>query len=357
MPKPILEKIQYLCKMIPKVEWSGILLYSVEGDITNPSEMIITLQDIIPMHKGTSGYTEYQFNEKKRDTSGYEDRHIDYVMENSEAEDWIVGHIHSHNTMQVFFSGTDNEELEDNSPCHNFYLSLIVNNFMDFTAKVAVHAKVETTLPATYFASNGKGELYSAFQQDLKIAKDVVLVYDCEINSPKVEVEVDKWFSDSVDAIIKKADEDDKKKKTNYGRGYGGHWNRGANWNTGGNESPELTEIEEMTILFLAGGLNHVNVSSVEDALNRLANITRNFNEDSIVALAKGLLKKYPAIFDKIFPPQGGQEDLTEFIMYTEQMCEILEDEQNNYNFISPILDELKELVIQCEFANEPTEQ
>lgn len=51
---------------------------------------------------------------------------------NEHLEECRIGHIHSHNTMGVFFSGTDWGELEDNAPNHNYYLSLIVNNFMDF---------------------------------------------------------------------------------------------------------------------------------------------------------------------------------------------------------------------------------
>ena len=43
---------------------------------------------------------------------------------------WKVGHIHSHNVMRVFFSGTDMDELHDNAPSHNFYVSLIVNNLL-----------------------------------------------------------------------------------------------------------------------------------------------------------------------------------------------------------------------------------
>jgi hypothetical protein len=161
MPDDTLNKIKYLCREIAKVEWSGILLYSVEGTIREPEKMIITLQDIIPMNKGTQAYTEYNFNEKKRDSSGYADRHIDYIEENEHALEWHLGHIHSHNTMAVFFSGTDMSELDDNSASHNFYLSLIVNNFMDFTAKVAFRATAEYKISMPYIALDENGNKYT----------------------------------------------------------------------------------------------------------------------------------------------------------------------------------------------------
>ena len=60
----------------------------------------------------------------------------------------------------VFFSGTDWSELEDNASNHNYYLSLIVNNFMDFCAKVCfiAEAKNETF---NFEAKDEQGKRYS----------------------------------------------------------------------------------------------------------------------------------------------------------------------------------------------------
>jgi hypothetical protein len=54
--------------------------------------------------------------------------------------------------MNVFFSGTDMGELNDNSPKHNIYLSLIVNNYLDMTAKLAFIGK-----PYSYVCKDDKG--------------------------------------------------------------------------------------------------------------------------------------------------------------------------------------------------------
>ena len=73
MPEEFYKKVEFLCKKISNVEWSGILLYTCEGTITKPESFIITLRDIILMDKGSNGATEYELN------GGEDDFHIDYM--------------------------------------------------------------------------------------------------------------------------------------------------------------------------------------------------------------------------------------------------------------------------------------
>ena len=116
MPKEVLDKIKLLCKNIPKVEWSGVLFYTTEGSIKNPTTFKITLKDILPMHVGDMHSTEYQLDAK----------FIDFIEEDFDVRaTWQVGHIHSHHCMRTFFSGVDDEELYGNSISHNYYLSKI----------------------------------------------------------------------------------------------------------------------------------------------------------------------------------------------------------------------------------------
>lgn len=191
MPSQVLNQIKYLCRKISAVEWSGVLFYSIEGSIKDPANMVIILQHILPLHKGTSGYTEYDFDE----------RVVEYMMENEQAEDWKIGHIHSHNNMGVFFSGTDWSELEDNAPNHNFYTSLIVNNRMEFCAKVCFIAETE---PTDLKARDENGELY-VYQEKTKTTQKKLVVYDCDIDSPP-DIVVDEDFEKRVAQIIKDAE-------------------------------------------------------------------------------------------------------------------------------------------------------
>ena len=90
MPIEVLHQIQYLCKNIPKVEWSGALFYTTEGSIEKPGTFKITLKTILPLDMGDSGYTEYHLD----------DRFIDFIEEDFEERcNWKLGHIHSHNVM------------------------------------------------------------------------------------------------------------------------------------------------------------------------------------------------------------------------------------------------------------------
>ncbi len=153
--------------------------------------MQITIEDILPMNKGTQAYTEYSFDE----------RVLNHMMDTPGADDWKMGHIHSHNTMNVFFSGTDWSELEDNAPNHNIYLSLIVNNFMDFCAKVAFTIDSGET---TYTAKDEDGVRYEYSVQSEASTK--LVTYDCNISSPASRIVVEQDFADKVEGIIKDAE-------------------------------------------------------------------------------------------------------------------------------------------------------
>lgn len=194
MPQKVYNQIQYLCQQIAKVEWSGILFYRTEGSIQDPKTFKIILEDILPLHKGTASYTEYTFDE----------RVIDYMEENEHLEECRIGHIHSHNTMAVFFSGTDWSELEDNAPNHNYYLSLIVNNFMDFCAKVCFIAEAPNQT-YSFIAKDEVGNKYVVNSAEYSIPPKLI-VYDCDIDSPKKNIEVEQNFTQNVKKIIEKSE-------------------------------------------------------------------------------------------------------------------------------------------------------
>ena len=203
MSEKIIDKIKYLCKTINKIEWSGILLYTVEGTIKDPSKMVLTAQEIILMDVGSSAYTSYNYNEKKRDTSEYLDRHIDYTNEHPEALGWKIGQIHSHHTMRVFFSDVDMAELVENSDAHNYYLSVIVNNYMDIIAKVAFQATAEAIVPIPYKAIDDEGDEYEVSTSNFKVSTSVLMTHECDIEAPIVKLTVDSEFERNVEDVIK----------------------------------------------------------------------------------------------------------------------------------------------------------
>ena len=194
MPTEVLHQIQYLCKNISEVEWSGALFYTTEGSIEKPGTFKITLKTILPLDKGSKAYTEYNLDE----------RFLDFIEEDFEERcTWKLGHIHSHNSMGVFFSGTDMAELNDNAPAHNFYLSLIVNNAMDFMAKVAFIGEAKKNIKQVpYTAKNVQGQDYTIERQDFEVNTQKLFIFDCEIFSDLQELSVTEQFIAQVAKIM-----------------------------------------------------------------------------------------------------------------------------------------------------------
>ena len=199
VPKEVLDKIKLLCKNIPKVEWSGVLFYTTEGSIKNPTTFKITLKDVLPMHVGDMHSTEYQLDAK----------FIDFIEEDFDVRaTWQVGHIHSHHCMGTFFSGVDNDELYGNSISHNYYLSFITNNYLDFQAKVAFTSTAKKDILAVpYVALDEEGKEYVIGKQDFIVDSKKVFVYDCEISSTKEDLVIEDSFVSKMQGIIKQAAE------------------------------------------------------------------------------------------------------------------------------------------------------
>jgi len=370
MPDDVLNKIKYLCQEIPKEEWSGILLYQVIGTIKRPSKMKIILKDIIPMHKGTSAYTEYSFNEKKRDTSGYVDRHIDYTNENEEALEWHIGHIHSHNIMRVFFSGTDMDELDENSESHNMYLSLIVNNFMDFTAKVAFRAETHVPVNLPYVALDENGNEYLMEKSQDIVTKTKMYMYDCNIKSNVKKVTVDERFSKSVGEIIEsakpktytppinnvpvkqstghvlstqnivKSSTVNKVKKVDV-------YNQPATFIKSSDipfekleemfpDTEDVDLIETFCMALLCAG-------SIPDDKRDLVEVLEELSifEDSIdtTDLAKSVIDIYPAVYNNYFEETSTNK---EFISITDNVINLYEEYEEEYPFLSQTIMSLK---------------
>lgn len=133
IPNSVIEKIQFLHNKIKSIEWSAILIYKVvEGEIEKPSTLVLRVEDFILMDIGNATYTEYEFS---TDDEYSFDKYTN-ALENG----FKIGHLHTHHSMRCFFSGTDTDELFDNSEKHNYYLSLIVNfqNINEWCAAVAM---------------------------------------------------------------------------------------------------------------------------------------------------------------------------------------------------------------------------
>lgn len=319
MPQKVFNQIQYLCQQIAKVEWSGILFYKTEGSIQDPENFKIILEDILPLHKGTSTYTEYTFDE----------RVIEYIEENEHLEECRIGHIHSHNTMGVFFSGTDWSELEDNAPNHNYYLSLIVNNFMDFCAKVCFIAKAENQ-EFSFIAKDEQGKSYVASSGAYSVPSKLI-VYDCDIDSPKKNIEVQEAFTTRVKSIIAKADRvvstnnSSEKNLVKPSVGFSKQESREIDWTS--RETTLADAIEEFSEEFTKFVINTGNpiteFDSLEDVceMYEASRITGNM-------LAGNVANTYIGSYQKFFDMFG--DDLKDPEMFHKATEEVIWELENN---------------------------
>ncbi len=355
MPREFMDKVQYLCRQIKEVEWSGVLFYKLEGTMNNPSKAKIVLKDIFLMDRGSKTLTEYDFGKDPESALDI----VDLMMTKPEYKHYQKGLIHSHNTMQVFFSSTDQEELIRSSEFYNFYLSLIVNSFMEFTAKVAFRGKAK--ISSNFTAINEKGKEYK-LSNPVK-EKTTVYTYDTVIYDP---VNISTEFAQRADKIMKAADERDKKiekqrlsslpKIVQNGKGNfktesdyinsflekgGGFIQEGL---LGMEEDVINLEIEPKymefaTFLLRLGNTqtNSVGIDEIEDALEDCS--INGVTEQMPLAVINQFIDLHTKFFSETEP----EAETLEFILNSlEQIIAVYEDYEDSYVWLSNLILALK---------------
>jgi hypothetical protein len=203
-------KVKKLCREISTKEWSGFVVYSIQGNIEKiTSNFEILLEDIILMDIGTSGSTAFQVNqsEKARNFENVDDKHMDYIEEYPERIRSKLGLIHSHNSMGVFFSHVDWDELLSNAKSHNYYLSVIVNNNTDICAKLAISTVAKEKINLNFQGMNDNGRLYLTKTEEVQISKEEILIYDCAFEKENVIDEFDSFFMKNLEKVKKEKEQ------------------------------------------------------------------------------------------------------------------------------------------------------
>lgn len=223
VPKKVIHQMNYICSLIPKNEWSGVLFYKIEGSIKEPEKMSCILEDIFLMDKGSHVATNYEFT-----------KDVFKHMEENNLEDCLWGQIHSHCDFSTFFSITDISELEDNLENYNFYLSFITNNNNDYKAKLCFLAESNQNFNVNYQARDENGNLYTFTKEEKLQNCKKMIIFDCNIQPEEIVTKVSESFKDRVSQIINKASAITPKysavQNQNY-NGYNGYNNYGSNYN------------------------------------------------------------------------------------------------------------------------------
>lgn len=209
--KELQSQIMFLHNKIKDIEWSGNLFYSiVSGNITDPDNFVIKAEKIFLGDIGVGTYTEMTTDETI----------IDFYDAYPDAITWKQGYIHTHHSMQTFFSGTDMQELYDNAGSHNYYLSLIVNHKSEFCAKIAIVAEydVPETRESYKFRGNNSAEQFE-FKKEAK-KEEILMLMDCIINFEQNQFEIDRYEAIKAKKVIKPIYNYANYNKANHGKQY-----------------------------------------------------------------------------------------------------------------------------------------
>ena len=116
-----MNKLRYFLTTFKNVEWSGPAWFSEEFDEDGfPTN--VTLEFFHPIDLGHGTVTEWDGKVLLKEMKELMKDHKEIGTE------WTQGNVHSHHTMGAFFSGTDEQQLEDGAFPDFFFYSLVVSS-------------------------------------------------------------------------------------------------------------------------------------------------------------------------------------------------------------------------------------
>lgn len=235
LSQKIISQISYYHHKVGNIEWSGPLIYSRTGaDNMNdlftagPNKtMELYAEEVLLADVGTSGFTSYELNDRE-----ILDKIMDYQLDGKH-----LGHIHTHHNMATFFSGVDNEELQENTPNHKMYLSLIVN-YKDGgspVARLCCKASEKTSL-ADIFTNTKVFSLKKSIDlADLFIEKECIYYIDLEIEYDLDDISLDRYSriikSKEASKLAARNQFQHTPVRTYESRGMGNSWQRSIDFN------------------------------------------------------------------------------------------------------------------------------
>lgn len=181
---------KHLCKVISDVEWCGMVFYETELVDKETGEMKYTPVYLHPMDKGSSTFTSHTFD------ASY--AKLLFKKPELAAEGIYWGSLHSHNSMQTFFSGTDQDDLKENAGNYVSYLSMIVNNDDDMCVRIAQECAIESNKTVNYKNVDGK-EYYLEEEKEEK----AVIYFTPKVTKEVTPITFDELFLDQIKEICK----------------------------------------------------------------------------------------------------------------------------------------------------------
>lgn len=169
-----------LCQKYSNLEWSGYCLHEKKGELFN--EQII-VHGVYLMDVGSGGATDFKGN---ADVATLVDAYpeLDELIFDKSYR-ILQCKVHSHHKMESYYSTgaiSDQADLETNAQGRDVYVSIVVNNEMDFFAKACRWVQPETSK----VLSKGKYISYTGQLPEYKV------VQDCKVN---IDMQNPEWFT------------------------------------------------------------------------------------------------------------------------------------------------------------------
>lgn len=190
------KKIRVLCNKFPNTEWSGILFYSHTGSFLD-NNISFVADDLLFMDTGYSATTEFYLDEANIGS---------YIIDH-DLFGCQCGLIHSHHSMQAFFSGQDSAMLEQEGSSRNHFLSLVVNNSGKYVACVTVKEVFEHAITTKSYYRTFNDELIKSGINESNQTSEIIKVYDLDV------IVHNTLFCDDYDELMATIIECDAKKK------------------------------------------------------------------------------------------------------------------------------------------------
>lgn len=172
-----------LCQKYSNLEWSGYCLHEKKGELFN--EQII-VHGVYLMDVGSSGATDFKGN---ADVATLVDAYpeLDELIFDKGYR-ILQCKVHSHNNMEPFYSGMDQSDLEVNAQGRDLYVSIVVNNKMNFFAKSCRWVKTAPFTKTVQVLEKGKYQPYS-----YEVAEGYEkIVQDCKMS---IDMQNPDWFT------------------------------------------------------------------------------------------------------------------------------------------------------------------
>lgn len=351
----LLCKIWYLCHRINEVEWSGVLFYKTEGSISDISNLKFTCTDFYLMDKGTGAYTEYESD----------DSVLGFKIKNKYLPPvYKAGKLHSHNSMKVFHSSTDLEDLYEYSEGEMYYLSLIVNNKGEFDCKIAWWGsrKIEHRGYFTYVDDSGQIKQVNV-NSTPEAEEQCIFVASCNVIP-----EIPNEFKERTDFIIKESGLKEIKKKEllNNTNKYDSlsdflkntkandrqtslkfnnfedefSYNAYTNPNSIVNINKKLVDFIKTWIY----GSDQNLEPSLKECLTTLELTTKDFNDEQLEEIYDTLLSEFELVADEVFGPK-----FESYSLLAQKVKSELESYSSEFPQIITDLCELLYLIIDAE--------